>query len=129
MALTPPALRSMLSMPITSNNFIAMQSAKVSVGTGNQTVTFTNIPSTQRVTFKLSNTGGTAAYIAGGNGSATAVLSTSTPQPTSGSATVSNCDCIPAGAILTQDYVGGTNTLAFISAGTTVIEISVGGGQ
>lgn len=129
MTITPPPLRSMLSMPIMSDNFIAMQSAKLSVGTGNQSVTFTNIPSSQRVTFKLSNTGGSDAYVSGGRSTAIAVLSSSTPQPTSGPNSVSNCDCIPHGAILTQDYIGGTDTLAFISVGTTTIEISIGGGQ
>jgi len=129
MAISPPQLQSKLSVPQTANNFIAMQSAKLSVATASVSVTFTNIPSSQRVTFKLSNTGGASAYIASGNNTATAVLSSSTPQPTSGAASVSNCDCIPAGAILTQDYVSDTNTLAFISAGTTVIEISIGGGQ
>lgn len=132
MAITPPALQSKLSPPITANNFIAMQSALLGIGTGSQSLTFTNIPSSQRVTFKMSNTGGNAAYICGSNSNAVkvAVLSSSTPQPTSGPSTVSNCDCIPAGAILTQDYVGGTDTLSAITrAGTTNVEISIGGGQ
>lgn len=132
MAITPPALQSKLSPPITANNFIAMQSALVSPGTASLAITFTNIPSSQRVTFKISNTGTNAAYVCGSNssGAKVAVLSSSTPAPTSGAASVSNCDCIPAGAILTQDYVGGTDTLAFIvRSGSTNIEISIGGGQ
>lgn len=120
----------MLSQPVMSDNFLAMQSALLSPGTGSLSITFTNIPSTQRVTYKFANTGSKAAYVSGGNNSAVAVVSSSTPQPTSGAASVSNCDCIPAGAILTQDYVGGTNTIAaIVNSGTTTIEISVGGGQ
>lgn len=129
---SPPKLQSMLSPPITANNFIAMQSAALAVGTAfSSSVTFTNIPSTQRVTFKFFNSGTKDCYISGGNGVATAVVADSTPRPTSGAASVSNCDCIPHGAILTQDYVGGTNTIAAICAGTdtTVLQISIGGGQ
>lgn len=132
MAISPPRLQSMLSPPITANNFIAMQSAAIAVGTANSTsVTFTNIPSTQRVTFKFYNSGTKAAYVAGGPVGVAAVVSTATPQPTSGAVIVSNCDCIPAGAILTQDYVGGTTTIAAICKGTdtTTLEISIGGGQ
>ena len=132
MAITPPSLQSKLSAPITANNFIAMQSALLAIGTGSASITLTNIPSGQRVTFKLSNTGGNAAYICGSNSGAVAVavVSSSTPQPTSGSAAVSNCDCIPSGAILTQDYVAGTDTISAITrSGTTNIEISIGGGQ
>lgn len=133
MTITPPALQSKLSPPITSNNFIAMQSALLSPGTASLSVTFTNIPSTQRVTLKISNTGTKAAYVCGSNSGAVkvAVVSSATPQPTSGPATVSNCDCIPSGAILTQDYVGGTDTLSAIcaSGNSTTLEISIGGGQ
>lgn len=131
MAITPPALVSKLSIPTMANNFIPMQSAAIlPVGTAQQSITFTNIPSGQRVTFKISNTGSSGVYCASGNTSATAVLSSATPQPTSGAAIISNCDCIPAGAILTQDYVAGTDTLAFLTrAGTTNIEVSIGAGQ
>lgn len=131
MAITPPPLVSKLSMPTMANNFVPLQSAAIlPVGTGQQSLTFTNIPSTQRVTFKISNTGSNGVYCATGNSAATAVLSSSTPQPTSGASIVSNCDIIPAGAILTQDYVAGTDTLAFITrAGTTNIEVTIGSGQ
>lgn len=127
---TPPKLQSMLSMPIMSDNFIALQSAQLAIGTGSASITFTNIPSTQRVTYKFYNSGGNDAYICGAKTTAVAVVSSSTPQPTSGAATVSNCDCIPHGAILTQDFVGGSDTIAAITrSGTTAIEISIGGGQ
>lgn len=131
MAITPPRLNSMLSVPQTANNFIAMQSASLSPGTASASVTFTNIPSTGRVTFKFFNSGTKDCYIAGGHTTAVAVVASATPQPTSGPATVSNCDCIPHGAILTQDYIGGTDTIAAICAGTdsTVLQISIGGGQ
>lgn len=130
MAISPPRLSSMLSPPITANNFIAMQSSQLACGTGSASLTFTNIPSTQRVTYKFYNSGGNDAYISGGHTVATAVVSSATPQPTSGAATVSNCDCIPHGAILTQDFVGGSDTIAALTrSGTTIIEISIGGGQ
>lgn len=128
----PPRLASMLSQPFTTNNFIAMQSASLAVGTANSSsVTFTTIPSTNRVTFKFFNSGAKDCYIGSGNGSATAIVATSTPNPTSGPAVISNCDCIPHGAILTQDYPAGTNTIAAICAGTdtTTLQISIGGGQ
>ncbi len=132
MTITPPRLQSMLSAPIVANNFLAIQSALLAAGTGSASVTFTNIPNTQRVTYKLTNTGSNTAYLCGSNSAAVrvAVASSSTPQPTSGAVQVSNCDCLPAGAILTQDYVGGTDTIsAIVSAGTTSIEISIGQGQ
>lgn len=129
---SPPKLQSMLSMPIMSDNFIALQSASLNVGTANSSsVTFTNIPSTQRVTYKLYNSGTKDCFVAGGKTTATAIVASGTPSPTSGAAVVSNCDCIPHGAILTQDYVGGTDTIAAICAGTdtTTLQISIGGGQ
>lgn len=130
--MSPPRLASMLSQPFTTNNFIAMQSASLTVGTANSSsVTFNLVPSTNRVTFKLYNSGTKDCYVAGGAASVAAVVAGSTPSPTSGSASVSNCDCIPHGAILTQDYPGGTNTIAAICAGTdtTTLQISIGGGQ
>lgn len=132
MAPKPPRFSSMLSVPMISDNFIAMQSALLSPGTGSVSVTFTNIPSTQRVTYKLSNTGSKAAYVCGSNSLAIipAIVSSATPQPTSTLISTSTCDCIPAGAILTQDYVGGVDTIsAIVNSGTTTIEISIGGGQ
>lgn len=133
MAITPPSFQSKLSPPIVNNNFLAMQSGLLTIGTGSASITFTNIPSSQRVTYKISNTGTRRAWIKGGNsanGPVVAVVSSSTPSPTSGSPSISNCDSIPAGAILTQDFVGGTNTIAAIVAvQSTTLEISIGGSQ
>ncbi len=129
---SPPQMVSKLSQPFMANNFLAMQSGVLSIGTGAQSLTFTNVPSSQRVTFKLANTGGNAAYICCSNSAnpLTAILSSSTPQPTSTLISISTCDCIPAGAILTQDCVGKTDMISAITrSGTTAIEITIGGGQ
>lgn len=135
MTITLPNFKSLLSQPLTANNFIAYQSASLSVSnsgaSGSQSVTFTAVPTGgQRVTFKITNSGTKGCYIASGAGAATAVASSSTPTPTSGTA-VSTCDFIAAGAILTQDFVPGTDTIAAICAGTdtTTLEISSGSGQ
>lgn len=133
--MAPPTLKSMLSQPVTANNFIAMQSALMTQGTGNLAISivFTLVPSTQRVTYKFSNTGTKAIYVCGSNSSSpiAAVVSTSTPMPTSTLISTSICDCIPAGAIITQDYPGGTNNISGIckTAENTTLEISIGGGQ
>ena len=131
---TPPKLRSFLSQPFTSNNFIAMQSALLTIGTGavSTSVTFTNIPSTQRVTYKFANTGANTAYVCGSNSSniIAAVASSSTPQPTSTLLSTSICDAIPAGAIIVLDYVGNTDTVSAIcnNGQSASLEISIGGG-
>lgn len=135
MTIANPTFQSQLSVPIQANNFIAYQSAQLSVSnagaSGSQSVTFTAVPDgVNRVTFKITNSGTKGCYIASGKNAATAVTSSSTPTPTSGTA-VSTCDYVAAGSILTQDFVGGTNTIAAICAGTdtTVLEISIGSGQ
>lgn len=129
---TPPRLNSMLSQPVMSNNFIAMQSALLSPGTASVSVTFTNIPSAGRVTYKVSNTGTKTAYIAGSNSSnvIAAVVSTSTAQPTSTLISTSICDCIPSGAVEVLDFIGGVDTLSAICAtgNSTTLEISIGAG-
>ncbi len=121
MAITPPASESLLSVPIQSNNFIAVQSAKIIVSnsgsTGSQSLTFTDIPGTIRITAKITNSGTKGVYLASGSSSGLpviAVASTTIPQPSSGTAAVATCDYIAAGAILTQDFVRGTNTFAAI---------------
>jgi hypothetical protein len=126
----------MLSAPVLMNNFIAVQSALLSPGTGSMSVTFTNIPSTQRVTFKIANTGTKTAYICGSgststNGIVAAVASTATPQPTSTLISTSTCDAIPAGSIHTLDYIAFTDTISAICGATnsTTLEISIGEGQ
>lgn len=119
-------------MPTQANNFIAVQSAQRSVGAASQSVTFTAIPGVQRITAKITNSGTKGCYLASGAGSATAVVSTSTPTPASSTTNiVATCDYIAAGSILQQDYVAGTDTFAAICAGadTTTLEISVGFGQ
>lgn len=134
---TPPLFQSQLSQPINSNNFLALQSAVLAVSnagsTGSGHITFTALPGTQRVTFKITNTGTKNAYVAGSNSSSItpAVVSTSTPTPTTGTGAVATCDCIPAGAILTQDFVAGTDTISAICGGsdTTTLELSIGYGQ
>ncbi len=130
---TPPRLQSMLSSPVVINNFIAMQSALLSPGTASASVTFTNIPSTQRISYKFCNTGTKSAYISGSNSNniIAATISTSSPQPTSTLISTSVCDCIPAGSVITQDFIGGTDTISAIcaSGNSTTLEISIGGGQ
>lgn len=132
MAPTAPRFQSQLSLPIQSNNFIALQSAQLAVTNGTSTsVTFTTTTGTLRVTAKITNSGSKGCYLASGNGSAAAVVSSSTPTPTTGTGAVATCDFIGPGAILQQDFIQGTNTFAAICAGsdTTVLEISIGQGQ
>lgn len=135
MTITPPQFQSMLTLPVQSNNFIALQSAQLTVsnsgGMGSQSIVFTDLAGTQRVTAKITNSGAKGCYLASGTGSATAVVSTSTPTPISGTGVVATCDYIAAGAILQQDFIQGTTTFAAICAGsdTTTLEISVGFGQ
>jgi len=135
MAQTPPRMRSMLSVPIITDNFMAMQSALLTIGTGavSTSVTFTLIPSTQRITYKLANTGTKTAYVCGSNSSniIAAVASTSTPMPTSTLLSTSICNAIPGGAILTEDFPPGTDTISGIckTGENTSLEISIGGGQ
>lgn len=134
--MTSPLFQSQLSMPVQTNNFTPVQSAQLTVSnagtSGSQSVIFTVVPGTGRVTYKITNSGTKGAYIATGVGAATAVVSTGTPTPAADApATVATCDYIAAGAILTQDYAPGTNTIAAICGSTdvTVLEISTGFGQ
>lgn len=130
MVLTLPTFGSQFSQPVTANNFTPSQSAKLAVTTSSASVTFTIVPGgANRSTFKITNSGSNGCYLSTGVASATAVASSSTPTPTSGTAT-STCDYIAAGAILTQDYPPGTDTIAAITASsTTTLEISIGYGQ
>ena len=127
-----PQFQSMLSIPTQSNNFIALQSAKITAGVAAGSVTFTALPGTNRVTYKITNTSSTiGAYICGSNSGAivSAVASTTTPQPTSGTA-ISTCDYIGPGAILQQDFLPLTDTISCITGSSTaVLEISIGVGQ
>lgn len=135
--MTLPPFTSKLSQAVTANNFTPIQSAQRTVSnsgaSGSQSLTFTLVPGgATRTTFKICNTGTKTAYIATGTTSATAVASSGTPTPASSVPNaVATCDAIPAGAIITQDYVAGTDTIAAICAGTdtTTLEISIGYGQ
>lgn len=132
---SPPNFFSRLSQAFTANNFIAVQSAQLSVSnagsSGSQSITFTSFTGTKRITAKITNSGSKGCYLASGAGSATAVVSSSTPTPAVNSGDVANCDYIAAGSILTQDFFEGTTTFAAICAGTdsTTLEISIGVGQ
>lgn len=134
--MTVPSFQSLLSIPVQSNNFVPVQSVQLAVSnagaTGSASKTFTVVPGTGRVTMKITNSGTKGAYVATGSGSATAVASSGTPTPAaSSSVTVATCDYVAAGAILTQDYLAGTDTIAAICAGsdTTTLEITIGYGQ
>lgn len=134
--MTVPYNRSALAMPIITNNFVPVQSAKLTVSnsgaSGSESITFTVVPGTGHVTFKITNSGTKGAYIATGKTTATAVASTSTPTPAAGTPeTVATCDYIAPGAIITQDYATLTDTIAAICAAsdTTTLEISCGFGQ
>ena len=136
MAISPPPQPSLLSQRQTANNFLALQSCFIqAVPTTAASITFTNLPGNQPVTMKIFNTGasGKHAYVCGSNSAAivSAVASTTNPQPTSGTNAVSTCDIAPAGAILTQDYVSGTDTISVICAAgiSAILEITLGFGQ
>lgn len=133
-----PNYGSQLTMPVLPNNFTPMQSVQLTVSnsgaSGSASKTFTITPGgAQRTTFKICNTGQKTAYLATGIGSATAVASSGTVTPTASSSVVTyaTCDAVPAGAIITQDYPAGTDTIAAICGGTdtTTLEISIGYGQ
>lgn len=131
----PKNFFSRLSQAFTANNFIAVQSAQLTVSnsgaSGSQQITFTQFLGTKRITAKITNSGTKGCYLASGVGSATAVVSAGTPTPAVNTGAVATCDYIAAGSILTQDYFEGTDTFAAICNGsdTTTLEISIGVGQ
>ncbi len=135
----PPPRPSQLSQRHTADNFLALQSCNITANPTASSITFTNLPGNQPVTLKVFNAGasGKHAYICGSNSAVSvvsAVASTTNPsaaQVGAGGFYVSNCDCVPAGAILTQDYIGGTDTISVICASgiSAVLEISLGYGQ
>lgn len=136
MTITLPNWQSMLTQPITANNFTPIQSVQLAVsnggGTGSASKTFTVVPGgATRTTLKITNSGSKGCYLATGMTTATAVASSGTPTPTSGTPISANCDYIAAGAILTQDYPALTDTIAAICSGsdTTTLEVSIGWGQ
>lgn len=133
----PPPRPSQLSQRHTADNFLALQSCFITANPVASAITFTNLPGGQPVTLKMFNSGssGNKAYICGSN-SAISVVSAiaSTTNPSAGQVGqfyVSNCDCIPAGAILTQDYIAGTDTFSVVcpSGISAVLELSLGYGQ
>lgn len=135
----PPPRPSQLSQRNTADNFLALQSCQILANPTASSITFTNLPGNQPVTLKVFNAGaaGKHAYICGSNSAVSvvsAIASTTNPsagQVGAGGFYVSNCDCIPAGAILTQDYIAGTNTWSVICASgvSAVLELSIGYGQ
>lgn len=149
MVYTPPPRPSQLSQRNTADNFVALQSCNIqAIPSTAASITFTNLPGNQPVTFKIFNSGasGKHAYVCGSSsaasgGVAAAVASTTNPTSVSqllnsGSGntqaySISNCDCVPAGAILTQDYIMGTDSISVICAAgiSAVLEISMGYGQ
>lgn len=117
--------QSFLAQQVLDQNFTPQLSASLAVAGTSASVTFTPITGNLRQTFKITNKGTHGAYIGWGQGSATAVASTSTPA--------AMCDYVAAGAIITQDYTivnGPVDTIAAIQdGGTTTLEISIGFGQ
>ncbi len=135
----PPPRPSQLSQRHTADNFLAIQSCNILASPTASFITFTNLSGNQPITLKMFNAGasGKHAYICGSS-SAISVISAvaSTTNPTAaavnaGGYFVSNCDCIPAGAILTQDYILGTDSFSVICASgiSTILELSIGYGQ
>lgn len=116
------AVGSGLTQSMVLRNFNTVQSCSLAVGASSGPVTFTVVPGTQIVSFKVCNKGSTGAYIAAGIGSATAAASTATPA--------ANCDYMPANSTQVFDYPGGTNVFAAIQETTsTNLEISIGYGS
>lgn len=135
----PPPRPSQLSQRHTADNFLALQSCQILANPTASAITFTNLPGNQPVTFKIFNAGssGKHAYICGSSSAVSvisAVASTTNPSASQvgpGQYYVSNCDCVPAGAILNQDFITSTDTISVVcaSGNSAVIEISLGYGQ
>lgn len=135
----PPPRPSQLSQRHTADNFLALQSCQILANPTASSITFTNLPGNQPITLKVFNAGasGNKAYICGSSSAVSviaAVASTTNPsaaQVNAGQFYVSNCDCIPAGAILTQDYILGTDSFSVICASgvSAILELSIGYGQ
>lgn len=129
MAFTFPTFRSLLSQYFTPNNFIALQSAKLAVTDVSGSISFSDFATSGRITLVITNTGTNGCYLSSGTSSATAVTSTTSPLPSTGS--VSTCHYLAPGSVQTLDFVSGTYTFAAICASglTTTLEISIGYGQ
>ncbi len=135
MSQNPPRNISMLAAPIITDNFMPQQSAALVIGTGAvaNSLTFTAKINPNRVTYKFFNSGTKDAFVSVGPAASivAAVAATATPQPTSTLVSISICDCIPHGAIITQDYPGGYDTVSGICASgdNTTLQITLGAGQ
>jgi hypothetical protein len=135
----PPPRPSQLSQRHTADNFIALQSCNITATSTASSITFTNLPGNQPVTYKIYNAGasGKTAYVCGSSSAVSvvsAVASTTNPSAAPvglGGYYVSNCDAVPAGSILTQDYIAGTDTISAVCASgiSAFLEISIGYGQ
>lgn len=153
MVYTPIPKPSQFSQRTTADNFIAFQSGFIIAQPSASSIGFTNpygsLPGGgPPVTMKFFNDGsaGNTAYVccsnsAASGGAVAAVASTTNPQFATqllnagqGNAlsySISNCDSLPAGAVITQDYVSGTNTISVItpSGVSCKVEFSIGWGQ
>ena len=137
-----------ISQHTTADNFIALQSAYIVATPSASSIGFTNLSGGAPITIKFFNDGsaGNTAYVccsnsAASGGAVAAVASTTNPnfatqlfnagQGNAFSYSISNCDSLPAGAVITQDYMAGTNTISVItpSGVSCKIEYSVGFGQ
>ena len=148
MAYTPPPKPSQTSQRTTADNFIAFQSGFIIAQPSATSIGFTNPSGGAPVTIKFFNDGssGNTAYTccsnsAASGGAVAAVASTTNPsfatllfnagQGNAFSYSISNCDALPAGAVLTQDYMAGTNIISVITPSgiSDKIEFSIGFGQ
>lgn len=148
MSYTPPPKPSQLSQRTTADNFIALQSGYIVAQASAGSIGFTNLSGGAPVTIKFFNDGssGNTAYVccsnsAASGGAVAAIASSTNPsfatqlfnagQGNAYSASISNCDALPAGAVLTQDYLPGTNTISVITPSgiSDKVEFSIGWGQ
>ena len=148
MVYTPIPRPSQFSQRTTADNFIALQSGYIIAQSSASSIGFTNLSGGAPVTIKFFNDGsaGNTAYVccsnsAASGGAVAAVASSTNPnfatqlfnagQGNAFSYSISNCDSLPAGAVITQDYMAGTNTISVItpSGVSDKIEFSIGYGQ
>ena len=143
-----PQRPSQLSQRTTADNFLGTQSAFIVAQGSASSIGFTNLSGNMPVTIKFFNDGssGNTAYVccsnsAASGGAVAAVASTTNPnfatqiinagQGNAFSYSISNCDSLPAGAVITQDYMPGTNIISVITPSTysCKVEFSIGYGQ
>ena len=143
-----PPRPTQLSQHTTADNFVALQSGYIVAQPSASSIAFTNPSGGAPVTIKFFNDGssGNTAYVccsnsAASGGAVAAVASSTNPQFATqlfnagqGNAmqySISNCDSLPAGAVITQDYFAGTNVISMITPSgiSAKVEFSVGYGQ